>query len=195
MKTFKFYSILFTALLLAVLPAYLMAADNFNQSVSGVAAAGRSTYGFCLESFDEVYLGYYPSAVTDSAGSWHTKPLYIGNMNDNSAYVYTITNAASDYNIIFHYSNDKNKWVSITATGLDLVTNTGRYDTLGVGDQTQFKRFQYLIIELDGQTAANPADVCYLYINFQKDALFVDSGGQFIKSQVFWFDNTSTTNP
>jgi len=184
---FKKFISLAVLFLFLIVPVFIQAADNYNVKPT-------STNGKTDESYDEVFLLFSPSMATDSTGSFHSQPLYIGNMNDNDAFIYAIANAGTDHNFIFHYSDDRQRWVATTATGLDLVTNTGRYDTLGAGDQGAFHKWQWLVIEDDGQAGANTTDIVYLYIVFQKDALLINSLGGLLP-KIWWFEPTSITNP
>jgi hypothetical protein len=187
MKAFKFYSILFIVLALVIIPALVIAGDTFNVAVGG-------TTGKTNECTSELLIYFYPSMAADSVGSFHSKPMFIGDLNDADAYVTALVNAASDMNIIFHYSNDRTTWLGTTATGLDLCTNAVRYDTLGIGDQAGFHKWQWLVIEVDGQAGCNTTDLIKLGIQFRKDGTYVDQFGKFIPG-LWFFASSSITNP
>lgn len=132
-------------------------------------------------------------ANSDSTGSQHTYPIFIGNVNDNDAYLKVIANAAADYNVIVHFSNDLTTWKSVTASNIDAISNTAEYDTLGGVVLTDFHKFSWMVIEGDAQAGVNITDILYLEANFQADVKQPTSGGQALEHM--FYTTTNVTNP
>lgn len=133
------------------------------------------------------------AANTDSTGSQHSYPIFIGNVNDNDAWVKTITNAAADYNILYHWSNDLTRWVSAAAPHLDACSNTAKQDTLGGTDVANFHKFSWLVIECDGQAGTNSTDILYYECHFKADAAYPRQDGKAIEHT--FYTTTNVTNP
>ena len=176
-----------------VLILFLMfyAGDTYN--VSGIGNGAQQWD--VQESFDQVVVKFSPYMLTDSIGSFHSKPLYVGDCNNNDMYCTAITNAASDINIIFHLSNNLQNWTAVTPAGLDACSNTAKVDTLGASDanSTVFHHNNYLIVEVDGQTGCNTTDRVTLTMNFKKDGTYITSSGNPVK--VARTIDASVTNP
>jgi len=151
-----------------------MGADVYNRD---------SGYVTITETGGGVIFQYNVTLGADSTGSQHSIPIYIGDMNDNDAWVCGVTNAVSDINVVWHYSYNLRNWVSIATVSLDAVSNTAKYDTLGAGttDDLGFHRANWLVVECDGQAGANQTDILYLTINFKKDVMAYTSSGEAIK--------------
>lgn len=129
------------------------------------------------ENYDQVSIQFNDAIGTDSTGSIHSKPIYIGDCNDGLAYALAICNAASDINIIFHYSYDRRVWTSVNKH--DQVSNAAKYDSCATNKTGDFRfnDLRWLIIEKDGQTGANVSDICYFTLLLQKDAYPVNKDG------------------
>jgi len=173
MKKFNL-PIIISAIMIFLIGIFMMSADVYNLD---------SGYLSVNESFATVTLQYNVTLGSDSTGSKHSVPIYIGDMNDNDASVVAICNAASDVNVIWHLTQNLRNWVDIATVGLDQVSNSAKYDTLGAGttDDTKFNFFNYLVIEVDGQAGANQTDTIYMTIVFKKDVNGYTSSGQPIK--------------
>ena len=167
--------------------------------LSGLFLISGDTYNVAPtttnESYSELLFVFYPSMAADSTGSFHSQPLFIGDLNDNDARIVALGNATTDLNVIFHYSLDRTTWQSVTATGLDACSNTAKYDTLGNGEQIVFHSYQWLIVENDGQAGANTTDKVKVSIQFRKDGTYIDQYGKWPKNQVWRVEPTSVTNP
>ncbi len=165
------------------LVAGLNAGDTYNQSVTVV------------ENHDQVVVTFDAAMGSDSTGSLHSYPIYIGDCNDADAYITAITNAASDINVLFHLSRERRTWTAVTAADLDACSNTAKEDTLGIGDSgsSKFHEMRWLVIEKDGQTGANQADALYLTITFEKDVSPVDANGNVVP--VCRIARSSVSNP
>jgi len=154
------------------------AGDTYN--VQGI---GNGAQQFEVqESYDQVVVTFSPYMLTDSIGSFHSPPLYVGDMNNSDCYITAITNATSDINVLFHLSSNLKNWTAVTPAGLDACSNTAKIDTLGCSDasSTLFHHMNYLIIEVDGQTGCNTTDRLTLTLNFQKDIDAYTASGKVI---------------
>lgn len=171
--------------LIVVLAAFMYSADVYNRD---------DGYLNIVENFSSVVVQYDVTLGSDSTGSQHSRPIYIADMNDNDAYVAAVTNAASDVNIIVHYSYNLRTWTSVTKNNLDAVSTTTLFDTLGDGatNDFQFHRANWLVIEADGQAGANQTDIIYITAVFKKDVAGYTSSGVPIKVVR---KGTATTNP
>ena len=130
---------------------------------------------------------------SDSTGSQHTDAIFIGNVNDADAYFKVIANAASDINVIIHFSNDLTTWKAVAAATIDAISNTAEYDTLGGRVLTDFHKYSWMVIESDGQAGVNITDILYLEGNFQADVKQPTSSGQALRHS---FDvTTNVTDP
>jgi hypothetical protein len=162
----KKYAVYFTAVLLILWLGLLYSADTHVEVPT------------IVNQYGDAYVSLSVTMGSDSTGSRHSDAIFIGNVNANDAYVQAVTNAAADINIIFHYSNDLANWQAITATGLDALSNTAKYDTLGIGDQAPYHKYRWLVVEADGQTGTNQTDIAYIRIDFEPDADVVLPNGQ-----------------
>ena len=133
----------------------------------------------------------FPANI-DSAGSQHSDPIFIGNVNDADAYFKVITNAASDINVIVHFSNDLTTWKAVAASNIDAISNTAEYDTLGGVILTDFHKFSWMVIESDGQATATSDDILYLEGNFQADVK-QHQAGRTLKHM--FYTTTNVTDP
>lgn len=132
-------------------------------------------------------------ATTDSTDSQHTYPIFIGNINDNDGYVKVIANAASDYNVIFHFSNDLTTWQAITASSIDAISNTAEYDTLGSATLYGFHKYSWMVIEGDGQAGVNITDILYLEAHFLADVKQPTASGQNLRHS--FYTEANVTDP
>ena len=132
-------------------------------------------------------------ANSDSTGSQHTDAIFIGNVNDNDAYLKVIANATADYNVIFHFSNDLTTWKAVTASTIDAVSNTAEYDTLGGAVLVDFHKYSWMVIEGDAQAGVNITDILYLEANFQADVKQPTQGGRALKHS--FSVTTNNTDP
>jgi hypothetical protein len=176
MKMLKFLS---SAVLIVIMLLIFTAGDTYN--VSGL---GNGAEQFeIVESFDQVMLKFSPYMLTDSIGSFHSPPIYVGDCNNVDAYVSAKTNATSDINVLYHVSNDLTNWTAVTPAGLDACSNTAKIDTIGASDSnaSMFHHNNYLILEVDGQTGCNTTDRLTLWVNFKKDGAYFTSNGSVIK--------------
>jgi len=134
----------------------------------------------------------FPANI-DSAGSQHTDPIFIGNVNDADAHFKVITNAASDINVILHFSNDLDTWKATAAATIDAISNTAEYDTLGGRVLVDFHRYSWMVIESDGQAAATSDDILYLEGHFQADVKYPGPAGRALKHS--FYTTTNVTDP
>ena len=132
-------------------------------------------------------------ASSDSTGSQHTYPIFIGNINDVDAFFKVIANAASDYNPTFHFSNDLATWKSLAASTVDAVSNTAEYDTLGGVVLYDFHRYSWMVIENGPQAGVNITDILYLEANFQADVKQPTASGQNLKHS--FYTEANVTDP
>jgi len=135
----------------------------------------------------------FTAVAVDSTGSQHTYPLFIGNVNDNDAYLKVIANATADYNVIFHFSNDLTTWKAVTASTIDAISNTAEYDTLGGVTLVDFHKYSWMVIEGDAQAGVNVTDILYLEANFQADVKQPNPVGRELKHM--FYTTTNVTNP
>lgn len=98
----------------------------------------------------------------DSTDNFHTQALYIGDANYVDGRVCVELDDSTEFDVIFHYSNDLTNWVAQTLdTDFDSLkcttsprTYVGIYDTIGINQGTnvyEFHNSNWLVIELDGQ--------------------------------------------
>ena len=133
-------------------------------------------------------------ANSDSTGSQHSYPIYIGNSNTNDAWLHGITNAATDYNTIFHFSNDLTNWQSVTASTLDAQSNTLKTDTLGGVVLAAFHRWNWVIVESDGHAGTNSTDTHTISFGTDSEVTAAGPTGQPLK-HVFYTTGGAKTNP
>lgn len=164
-------------LMIVLMFTFVFAADAYDKDVTV-----RNYYGGAKIEFTSL-------AGSDSTGSQHSYPIYIGDCNDNDAYGYAVTNAASDVNVLIHFSNDLTKWIAVTLASLDAVSTTVKQDTLGISDTNanRFHEFAYMVIEHDFQAGANQTDQIKTVFFLRSDA----SGGEPNARA----ESGSTTNP
>ena len=139
--------------------------------------------------------GYHETATTitylfkatwaDSTDQYHSRAMLIADCNDVDAYTTAIVSAASDVNIVYHFSYDnRNTWTSTTPAGYDALSNTAVTDTIGIeeaiDDADGFHMGIWLVVEMaDGSTALNDDEVCTWIGTFQKDNVNTLSNGNF----------------
>jgi hypothetical protein len=136
-------------LLMLLVVTMLSAGDVYDKAVS-------------INSWDGgAVITFVSTAGTDSTGSQHSLPIYIGDCNDADAYITSKVATASDVNVFYHVSNDLTNWITVTLGDLDATSSTAKRDTLGGEDSNAdyFHIFPYLIIEHDFQAAATSDDI------------------------------------
>ena len=109
------------------------------------------------------------AARSDSIGSVHSKPIYIGGYNDADAYIWIKGVTASDQNVNLHFSNNLQDWSEQVMAGLDACSNTIKPDTLGDSGCTYWHTNAWMVIEMDGQAAATSDDIMEAIINATAD--------------------------
>ena len=168
----KLFFLTIMALILAFSTQTDAAVDIFNQPV---------TIG---ESFSAVVVTF-EFTFADSSDKYHTVPIFIADCNDNDAYASAIQSAAGDANVVIHLSacddiaNETATWTTSTPNGLDAVSNSAKFDTLGHeagADVIGFHQARWLIVEvLGGGTSNADGNVLTLIINFTKDHYFINN--------------------
>lgn len=203
MKTFKLFFIVVLALLVSAFAIPLGADDVFNRG----QVVDLTTDNADIDDYDNC-VAYYETATTltyifkatwvDSSNHLHSKPFFIGGCNDNDAYVRAVVNAASDVNVVYHYSYDNRQtWVSETPADLDATSNTAKGDTIGIVDLVDspetFHSGVWMIVEFqDGSTNLNDDEYCTWVASFRKDVSPLDPHRWLRIAQVA---NGSYTNP
>lgn len=109
------------------------------------------------------------AARTDSVGSVHSKPIYIGGYNDADAYIWVRGVTASDQNVNLHFSNNLQDWSEQVMAGLDSCSSTLVADTLGDAGALGWHSNAWMVIEMDGQTIATADDIMEAIINATAD--------------------------
>lgn len=132
-------------------------------------------------------------ANSDSIGSQHTCPIFIGNVNDVDAFFKVIASDTADYNVNFHFSNDLTTWKAVIAATIDAITDTAEYDTLGGRVLTDFHKYSWMVIEGDAQAGVNITDILYLDANFQADVKMPNPAGR--RLEHMFYTTTNVTNP
>ena len=179
MKSIK---LIFTFVLVFLLTSFLVADDKYTTVPVIKNHLGGSTITITF------------AANTDSTGSQHSYPIFIGNVNDNDGFVKAITNAAADFNILYHFSNDLTRWLGAAASELDAVSTTAKYDTLGASTHSiNFHKFSWMVVECDGQAGTNSTDILYWEAHLRADVAYPSEGGQALKHS--FYTTTNVTNP
>lgn len=106
---------------------------------------------------------------TDSTGSVHSRPIYIGGYNDVDAYMWVKGVTASDQNVNLHFSNNLQDWEAQVMAGFDACSNVLKTDTLGDAGCAAWHRNAWMVAEMDGQDAATADDIMELIINATAD--------------------------
>lgn len=109
------------------------------------------------------------AARTDSTGSVHSKPIYVGGYNDADAYIWIKGVTASDQNVNLKFSNNLQDWEEQVMADLDACSNTMLPDTLGDAGCLAWHSNAWMVIEMDGQTAATADDIMEAIINATAD--------------------------
>jgi len=144
------------------------------------------------------YRGTVTFTTADSAGSFHTKPMFIGNANDADGFLITDVStgyaAASDIIVKLKYSNDLTTWFEVTDGEQDLDAVEERADTLGQEDGNNdlyFHSFNWLVLEFDGQTANVAASVLTWTVQLKPDVAVLTNGQPYKVGAVATRSNTN----
>ena len=144
------------------------------------------------------YVTYvFKTTWIDSSNARHSKPFYIGEVNAVDAYCRAIMSAASDCNVIYHFSYDnRNTWTAVTPATFDALSNSAVGDTIGIeagtNDLVGFHTGIWLVVEaVAGSTALNDGEVFTWVATFTKDGTFVNGAVR----RVAQVANGSNTNP
>lgn len=171
----KILSFLILALLLVV---PVSAGDHFNGTTS------YYDYGVGYVN----YSGSVTFTVADSNGSFHSKPILIGNANDADGYITTQITTANGYTaasactVLYHFSNDLETWVTRAAVAdadMDLDAVTLRADTLGQfegANDLYFHSYTWMILEFDGENANPGGSTLTWDIQLKPDIVAVNNG-------------------
>lgn len=143
----------------------------------------------------------YKTTWVDSSNARHSKAFYIGDINAADGYVQAVMSAASDCNVIYHFSYDnRNTWTAVTPADFDALSNTAVGDTIGMeagtNDLVGFHTGVWLIIEaVAGSTALNDAEVFTWTATFTRDGTFGEGADVPRIVGSARIANTSNTNP
>jgi len=158
----------------------VQAADHFNAGTIAVYESHTSiTYVWTLTV----------PALGDSAGSWHSRPMYIADCNAVDGYYVAFGTAGAgteDHNILLHYSYDnRTTWfTAITKHNMDALGATAVHDTLGIESTANVGAFhngRWLVAEYDGQ-ASNESNRLFTFVaTMTKDLEVPNSSGGYIK--------------
>ncbi len=196
----------FVVILMVLLVSTLFAAntDNYNRGtvVDLRSVATLSSYANAVayyETADQVQITVKFTITNDSSDQQHSKPFYIGDCNAVDGYVSGITSAASDVNVIYHFSYDNcNTWTTVTPATFDALSNSAVVDTVGiqatVNSITGFHTGTWMVVEIEGgSTAAEEGETVKLGFSFTKDGTYEAGSKPYIgRARV---RNTSNTNP
>jgi len=142
---------------------------------------------------------YFKATFVDSSDQYHSKPMFIADCNDVDGYCRGIVSAASDCNIIYHFSyDDRNTWTTVTPATFDALSNTAVGDTIGINaaanDVAGFHNGMWLVVEFDaGSTALNDDEVVTWVCTLKKDGNYINSSGDY--KSIARVANKSNTNP
>ncbi len=177
MKLFLFILIA----LVLVIPA--SAADVFNVgTIIDMQSKDIGNYanacGF-LEDDGGVTYTFKNTLASDSTDTRHSRPFFIGGLNGVDAYCIGITSAASDINIIYHFSYDNRRtWTIVTPATFDALSSTAVGDTIGmeagVDDAAGFHSGIWLVVEMaSGSNATNLGEVITWTARFTRKGTYV----------------------
>ena len=181
---------LIALLIIFLFPLFIYGTDYYNvgtqinmvQDADGVGDATNAT-GYYETSTSIIYT--FKATWVDSTDDLHSKPMFIADCNDVDAYCSAYVSAASNVNIIYHFSYDnRNTWTTTTPLDLDALSSSVVGDTLGVeetiDDADGFHTGVWLVVEFtDGGTTLNDGEVCIWQASFQKDDEFTKSSGDY----------------
>ena len=201
MKLFRNVFLLGLILAFVAIPAMAANTDVYNVgTVINLKSDKLSSYANACAYLDEgdyvVYV-FKSTIVSDSSNQRHSKPFYIGKCNSVDAYARGITSAASNINVIYHFSYDnRNTWTIVTPATFDALSSTAVGDTIGYEDGAQeaagFHTGIWLVVEFDGGgTEVNIGEAVTWTGVFQKDGTYVQGAWEEVAQIV----NSSNTNP
>jgi len=198
----KLLFVLMAVVILSYNP-YAANTDNYNRgtivdlSRVSTLSAYANAVGY-YEKADQVQYTVKFTVTDDSSDQQHSKPFFIGDCNAVDGYVTAIVSAASNANIIYHFSYDNcNTWTIVTPATLDALSSTAVVDTVGieatVNDLTGFHTGTWMVVEVEGGgTTFNEDETVILNFSFTKDGTY-KTGDAIIPVQRV--RNTSNTNP
>lgn len=137
------------------------------------------------ETFSTVVVKY-TFTFADSSDKYHSKPFFIADCNDADGYIWAVQSAVGDANVVFHFSptdniaNETGIWSTSTPADLDALSNTAKFDTIGVeqnADIIQYHNARWMVVEVLGGSATNAdGNVVTIYMMFTKDHYFINNG-------------------
>lgn len=146
-------------LLLMAIPLFAANTDRFYQgTVTVTETASKVVYKWVV-------------TIVDSSDQYHSPPLFIGDCN-YSMKASAIVSAASDINVYYNFGTGKIWWARVTASNLDTVSSSYKYDTQTVSLYSM-SRANYVVLEIDGGgTAANTGEVVTIEASFLKNYFY-----------------------
>jgi len=158
---------LFMILAFFVMASMVSAADSTNASSISI-----------LEG--DTWLIYYGTITTgtDSTANHNSQAMFIGSSNAEYGGIqvyFTNIPGTEDANGILKYSNDPAvklaNFSSTTYAGLDQISTTAKFDTLGVnaGVNDMFKYSAWMVLQLDGQAGHPAGAVASFFIYLRKN--------------------------
>ena len=182
---------LIAILFLILFTNFLWAGDNYFQGTVTI-----------YEGYSYVaYKWVTPAVMTDSTGSYHSPPLYIGDCNDEDGYVSADASdglVTEDKKFYYHFSSDLATWTTVTVADLDQLITTQINDTIGIEigvNNIPFHNSLWLVIECDGQTG-NPDDsYAWIVLHLKKDFDAIRADGQFVEVGTYRRSVQGVTNP
>jgi len=174
---------LLTCLLFAILilASPVLPADVFNVgTLTKSETATQVTYRWDLTV----------PALGDSAGSWHSPPMFIADCNSVDGYCYAVGTAGAgteDVNLLYHFSydNSRNLWFgAVTPHNFDALGGTAVHDTVGIESTANVGAFHngiWWVVEYDGQ-ATNESNRAFVFVaTFTKDLTLTDNAANFTR--------------
>lgn len=168
-------------------------AANTDRYYQGTVAIG--------ETYSSLVYTWTVTLVQDSTDQLHSPAMLIADANDNYGLATCIVSAASDVNVIWHYSSDGVTWyTAVTPAGLDASTNSAKQDTIGYQSGAADYSFavgRWLIVEIDGgSNAANLGEIVTVQVALRKDKYSIDGNGDMKKLGLVYSSKPARfTNP
>lgn len=185
-----------------MLASIAVAGDIFNNGriVNGNSKTAPSSGDYLIYFEDYSHITYkWVFTYIDSSDDYHSRPLYIGNVNVSDGYVTAIQSTTGDANIIYHFSaDDRNTWEVTTPADLDAVSGTSKPDTIGINsgaDDILFHAGRWLVIEAASGSSTNADDnVLTFVLKLKKETPTTTLGnGDYVR--LARVANASNTNP